>query len=130
MVILRMIERGEMKREAIPHNIPAFKNLHWQKCKNCDGWMPTTDLRGYPDESLIGPECRERLKRLRRRKYGSPEADEKITELAAMVAAYHERERKANPRSVLRAKTPMELWMIRRQREGEKAKSALTRAVA
>lgn len=127
MVILRMIERAEMKREAIPNNVPAFKNLHWRKCKNCDGWMPTTDLRGLLEQSLIGPECRARLTRMRRRAQkglASPECDQKIGELGAMVAEYKSKVRKVKPwRHVYngaggyRAKTPLDLWMMRKARE-------------
>jgi hypothetical protein len=131
VLMLRMIERGEMTREALPKDVPAFKGIRWRKCKNCDGWVPTTDLRGLPEQSLIGPECRERLTRMRRRaRMGltSPKADQKIGELGAMVAEYKSKLRKVTPwRHVYngaggyRAKTPLDLWIMRKEREAPSA---------
>lgn len=130
VLMLRMIERDEMTREALPGDVPAFKGIHWRKCRNCHGWVPTTDLRGLPEQSLIGPECRARLTRMRRKaKMGltSPEADQKIGELGAMVAEYKSTLRKVKPwRHVYngaggyRAKTPLDLWIMRKVREAEK----------
>jgi hypothetical protein len=130
VLMLRMIERGEMTREALPNDVPAFKGIRWRKCKNCDGWVPTTDLRGLPEQSLIGPECRARLRRMKRRHsmgLTSPEADQKIGELGAMVAEYKRMLRKVKPwRHVYngaggyRAKTPLDLWMMGKAREAEK----------
>ena len=119
--ILTLIEQGRMTREALPA-APIFTDIHWRRCKNCKGWMPTIDLRRRPEHSLIGWACKQRLgqlKRLRKNNLHSriisrADRDKEIAKIEAMIkqsSLYKNRSRSGE------AMTPMDIWAARKEWE-------------